>query len=314
MPTIYMDGVKQHLPMGSFKFLTDEEIAAIDFTQVPDSGDVEYVAECDLAYPDELHKLHYSFPLAPEHVLITKELLSPYCKSFQHKHVDCQKLVATLNNRYLKLYFSLGMKLTKICRVVSFCQSDWMRPFVEFCTMKRQNAQSTWEKRLWKSFVCSAYGKMIENVRRRKNIQLVSDVTIAKKLISKPQLEQFRIINGQTVLIDRIKTEVTLDKPIYSGFCILELSKILIFDFHCNVILNKYGRNAQLLFSDTDSLCYHIKIDDLYKDMLSFKDAYLNTSNYPREHFLYSDRNALVVGKMKDECSSLPALEFVGLR
>jgi hypothetical protein len=91
----------QHLPIGNVKLLTEEEIATIDLTQVPDSGDVKYVVECDLAHPDELPELHNALPFAPEHVLITRELLSPDCKSFKHKHVDCQKLVATLNNKII---------------------------------------------------------------------------------------------------------------------------------------------------------------------------------------------------------------------
>ena len=93
----------------------------------------------------------------------------------------------------------------------------------------------------------------------------------------------------------------------------LDLSKSLIFDFRFNVMRKRYGTNARLLFSDTDSLCYHVFADDVYRDMLDYRDL-LDTSAYPRDHFLYSGENMKVIGKMKDECNGKPPLEFVGLR
>jgi hypothetical protein len=110
----------------------------------------------------------------------------------------------------------------------------------------------------------SVFGKTLENVRLRKIIELVSDKLKCKKLIAKPQLEQFRIINENTILIDRIKEKATLDKPSYAGFAILELSKVLMYSFHYDVIVKKYGENARLLFTDTDSLTYVIRTDDIY--------------------------------------------------
>jgi hypothetical protein len=115
------------------------------------------------------------------------------------------------------------------------------------------------------------------------------------------------------VLVERIRSTVTLNKPIYIGFTVLDLSKTLIFDFHFNVMLKRYGTNARLLFSDTDSLCYHVFTDDVYRDMLEYRHL-LDTSAYPRDHSLYSSENMKVIGKMKDECNGKPPLEFVGLR
>jgi hypothetical protein len=121
-------------------------------------------------------------------------------------------------------------------------------------------------------------------------------------------------VNEDTVLIERLRAEVVLDKPIYAGFAILELSTVLMYDFHYNVIVNKYGGNARLLFTDTYSLTYIIFTDDLYKDLVPLRDTVFDTSDYPPDHILHSKVNCKVLGKMKDECAGKPAIEFVGLR
>jgi hypothetical protein len=113
--------------------------------------------------------------------------------------------------------------------------------------------------------------------------------------------------------VERIRAKVTLNKPIYIGFTVLGVSKLLMFDFHYNVIAKRYGKNARLLFTDTDSLCYHLVTDDVYKDKLEYRHL-LDTSNYQRDRPLYSAENMIVIGKMKDECSVKPPLELVRLR
>jgi hypothetical protein len=319
---LYGWGMSQKLPVKDFRFLSDEEISNIDFCAVSDDAETGYFVECDLEYPTELHDAHNDYPLAPESMFVTEDMLSPFCKSFNKKHIDCKKLIPNLRNkskyvthyRNLKLYVSLGLKVTKIHRCLSFRQEAWLKPYIEFNTRKRQQAKTVFEQSLCKMTNNSVFGKTMENVRLRKIIELVSDKLKCKKLIAKSQLEQFRIINENTVLIDRIKEKVTLDKPIYVGFAILELSKVLMYSFHYDVIVKKYGENARLLFTDTDSLTYVIRTDDIYRDMLPLKDQYFDTSDYAKDHFLYSPFNAKVLGMMKDECCGKAALEFVGLR
>jgi hypothetical protein len=164
--------------------------------------------------------------------------------------------------------------------------------------------------------VNSFFGKSKENVRKRRKVDLVSDAIKLKKLLAKQQLEQFVIVNEEVVMVDvmvdRIRAKVTLNKPICIGFTVLDVSKVLMFNFHYNVTSKRYGKNARLLFTDTDSLCYYLITDDVYRDMLEYRRL-LDTSNYPRDHPLYSVENMKVIGKMKDECSGKPPLEFVGL-
>ena len=110
-----------------------------------------------------------------------------------------------------------------------------------------------------------------------------------------------------------MKKTVKLEKPIYTGFCVLEISKEIMYDFHYNQILPKYCQNAKLLFTDTDSLCYQITTSDLYNDMNENLDMY-DTSNFSKTHPLYSSTNNKVLCKFKSETAETTPLEFLGLR
>ena len=157
-------------------------------------------------------------------------------------------------------------------------------------------------------------GKSFENVRLRRNFHLVFKGKKAEQLVAKPTFKSSDIINDDLALIEMLRCKVTLNKPIYVGFCVLEMSKHLMYQFHYQHIKQRYHGNATLCFTDTDSLCYHIKTDDIYADMKENMDLY-DTSNYPvDERQLFSKSNAKVVGKMKDECGGAAPREFVGLR
>ena len=98
------------------------------------------------------------------------------------------------------------------------------------------------------------------------------------------------------------KTELFYDKPIYLGMCIWDISKTLVFDFHYNYIKNKYGDRAKLLFTDTDSLAYEIKTENLYADITDDVEKRFDTSNYPKEHpsGIKTGVNEKVIGMFKD--------------
>jgi hypothetical protein len=305
-----------------FRLMSDEEIEQLDVTTVPIDAETGYVLECDLEYPSDLHDLHNDYPLVREHMTINESMLSPFCESMNANHVFTEKLIGSLQTktkykvhyRNLKLYLSLGMKLIKVYRAVAFNQKPWLKSYIELNTRLRQIDKSEFEKDFFKLMNNACFGKSMENVWNRRTIEIVSDSTKLKKLIAKPQTEQFVIINEYMVLVDRMKKEILLNKPIYVGFTILEVSKLLIFGYYCNMMVKKYGSNARLLFSDTDSLCYHLFTDDVYRDMSEYIDLLTPAATPPPDHPLYSAVNAIVIGKMKDECNGKAPLEFVGLR
>ena len=115
------------------------------------------------------------------------------------------------------------------------------------------------------------------------------------------------------VAIQLKKTVVNLNKPRYIGMCILDLSKLVMYRYHYEFIMPKYP-GTKLLFTDTDSLCYHIPSKDIYADFQGNQD-WFDFSNYDVNHPNFdSDVNYLVPGKMKDETEGIPIIEFVGLR
>ncbi|CAB3976958.1 Hypothetical predicted protein [Paramuricea clavata] len=123
-------------------------------------------------------------------------------------------------------------------------------------------------------------------------------------------------MNENLIVVKRMKEVLTLNKPCYVGMSILDLSKTLMYDFHYNTIKKEYGDKSKLLFTDTDSLMYEIKTDDVYEDFKRIgeeKDCWDN-SDYPKDSPYYSAHNKKVIGKFKDEAGGVPVIEFVGLR
>ena len=309
--------------MGDFRFLSEEEIARLDLLRVSIDSPTGYIVDCDLDYPDHLHDDHSDYPLAAEHLEITADMLSARAKSLRRDGwKPSTKLVPNLYDkkryvthyRNLQLYVARGLTLRKMHRVLSFSQSRWLKPWVDLCTAQRQNAASEFESDLAKLKANCVYGKTIEQVRNRVNIALFSNERKLRKALCKPSYRNATIVNPELTMVRSALQKVTLNKPIAVGFCILELSKLFMYDFWYGFLRAKYGRRCRLLFTDTDSLCCEIETSDVYADMGGAALQHFDTSNFPVDHPLYSTVNHRRVGKMKSETGSTPPTEFVGLR
>ena len=131
---------------------------------------------------------------------------------------------------------------------------------------------------------------------------------------AKPNYVSCKIFHENLVTVNVKKERLKLDKPSYVGMCILDLSKVLMYDFHYNFIKKKYsGDLAKLLFTDTDSLCYHIRTDDAYGDFYQDESLFDN-SDYAESSKFFFDENKKVIGKFKDEAAGNPVTVFVGLK
>ena len=283
--------------------MTEDELSNWKESTTGTSG---CILEVDLEYCKHLHDSHNDYPLALESIKVN----------------GVTKLIANLSNKKnyvlhcenLKLYESLGLKITKIHRGLIFEQSAWLKPYIDLNTSLRTVAKNRFETEYFKLMNNAVFGKTMENIENRVDVRLVTDRKEALKLAAKPNYDRTTIFDENLVAIHMKRTKITYNKPIYLGMCILDLSKTLMYDFHYNFIKPIYGNKAILLLTDTDSLMYEIETDDFYADIKNDLDKRFDTSDYPLYHEWRSSKNKKVVGMFKDEACGEQIEEFVGLR
>ena len=319
---LYGCAMTEYLPYDEFEWVDD--VSSIDYLAVSKDSDVGHILEVDLEYPDSLQKLHNDYPLAAEKLKVYEEMLSDYslhvARRYGIKVGMSSKLISNLRDkscyvlhyRTLQLYMSLGMVVKKVHKVLKFNQSDWLKGFVLFNTEKRINAANKFEKRFFKLMINSVYGKTMENVRKRANVKLINNKNDYLKAVSRPSFVSQKILDKNLVAVHKIKPVLLLNKPIYAGFSILELSMLIMYDWHYNYFAKKC--DCSLLFTDTDSLVYEIRgVDNVYDKVYEDKQLF-DFSGYCKESKYYDCSNKKVIGKMKDEMAGKIITEFVGLR
>jgi hypothetical protein len=200
-----------------------------------------FFIEADLNYPDHLHDEHNDYPLAPEKYIVSSEELSLHQQHIidemcdkGRKRAKTTKLIPNLKDkeRYvvhhktLRFYLEKGMRVHRVHRVISFEEEAWLEPYIMHCTAKRQMARNNFEKDFWKLMVKSLYGKSIEDERKHTQVKIILRKKILKKYMKKPLFDQFFILDENKAILKLRKSEVLLDKPIYLGFSVLDLSKL----------------------------------------------------------------------------------------
>ena len=307
---LYGGAMSEKLPTHGFKWLSFVEIGKLFNNQVLQVWEkIPCILEVDLEYPENLHDLHNDYPFCPERV---------ECKN------GVKKLIPNLRDKtkYIIHYKNLiqclraGMKLKKIHRGIKFVESKWMKPYIDKNTNLRAKAKNNFEKDYYKLMNNSVFGKTMENLRNRVDVRLVNTKEKLRKLVAKPNFKSRKIFNENLVSVHMSKTSLLMNKPIYLGMCILDLSKIIMYDFHYNYIKSKYADKAKLLFTDTDSLMYEIETEDFYKDISGDVKDRFDTSDYPENHpsGIPTGENKKVLGMMKDEVAGKIIKEFVKLR
>ena len=307
---LYGVGMSQKLPIHSFKWMTNQEIKNLFKVQVVQFWErTPCILEVDLEYPEELHDSHNDYPLCPERVECdhgVKKLIP----NLRHKNnyvIHYKNLIQCLR---------LGMKLKKIHRGIKFIEAAFLKPYIDKNTSLRALAKNNFEKDFFKLMNNSVFGKTMENIRNRVNVKLVDSGEQFKKLAAKPNYNSRKIFNENLVSVHMKKTSLTMNKPVYLGMSILDLSKTVMYDFHYKYIKPKYGSKAKLLFTDTDSFLYEIQTEDFYKDISGDVKDRFDTSDYPENHpsGIPTGINKKVLGMFKDEAAGKVIKEFVGLR
>ena len=170
------------------------------------------------------------------------------------------------------------------------------------------------EKDLFKLMNNSVFGKTMENIRKHRDIKLVTTDKKRRKLVSEPNYHSISLISEDLSIIEMKKTKVRMNKPISLGLSILEISKIVMYEFWYDYIKPKYNNNVKLCYMDTDSFIMNIKTNDFYEDIASDIENRFDTSNYEVKRPLPTGKNKKIIGLMKDELGGKIITEFVTLR
>ena len=205
------------------------------------------------------------------------------------------------------------MKLKKVHKGVKFKQRAWLKPWIDFNTGKRKDAKSDFEKDMFKLMNNAVYGKTMENVRNHIDFELVASQERMSKCVNNPNYKNSHIISENLVGVEKIKTKLKLNKPIYLGMSILDLSKIHMYSFYYDVLKEKYNENIKLIYTDTDSYVIQTFPNDIYEDFKLINE-HMDFSGYDKQHPNYDTTNKKVLGKFKDECDGKVITKFIALR
>ena len=180
-------------------------------------------------------------------------------------------------------------------------------------TELRKVAKNDFEKDLFKLMNNSVFGKTMEKIRKHRDINLVTTNKRRSKLVSEPNYHTMNYISENLSIIEMNKTRVKMNKPTYLGLSILNISKILMYEFWYDYMKQKYN-NVKLCYMDTDSFVMNIKTEDFYKDIANDVDKRSDTSNYEVNRPLPTGKNKKFIGLMKDELGGKIITELVTLR
>ena len=270
---LYGKAMTEKLPVRGFRWMADISKMDEDFVRSYDKNDNKgYILEVDVDYPNELQNLHNDLPFLPERMVInnTKKLVC----NLQDK----KNYVVHIN--VLKQALDHGLKLRKVHRVIEFDQEAWLKKYINFNTELRQNALNDFEKDFFKLMSNAVFGKTMENVRKHRHIKLVKTDKKRNKLVSEPNYHTMKLTDDNLAIIEMRKVKAKMNKPIYLGLSILDISKITMYEFCYDYVKSKYEDKARLCYMDTDSFVINIKTKDFYKDIAENVKERFDTSNY----------------------------------
>ena len=253
-----------------------------------------YLLEVDVRYPKELYNSHNNLPFMCEKMKISGvEKLIPnlYYKKRYVIHI-----------RALEQALKHGWVLERIRKAIEFKQSAWMKEYIDFNTKLRTAAANDFEKDFYKLMNNSVFGKTVENIRKHRNIKLVTNREAYLKLVMKPNFESGILFGENLMGCEMGKIKVVMNKPVYLGQAILDLSKIVMYEFHYDYMVPYWEKL---------DLCY---MEDFYKDIAEDVLARFDTSGYNLDRPLPVGLNKKVIGLMKDELGGEIMTEFVTLR
>ena len=221
---LYGFAMSEPLPVDGFKWMEDLSKIDEDFIKNYDeNSDKGYILEVDVEYSKNLHDLHSDLQFLPERMKIDK-----WKKLVCNLH---DKKSYVIHIRSLKQELNHGLILKKIHRVIQFNQEVWLKPYTDMNTELRKQANNDFEKNFFKLMNNSVFGKTMESVRKHRYIKLVTTDKRRNQLVSKPNYHTTKWFSENLLAIEMKKTKVRMNKPVYLGLTILQISKTLMYEF-----------------------------------------------------------------------------------
>jgi hypothetical protein len=333
---LYGHALSMHLPQHDFHWVEGrEECRRLVLEQLPTMNihtTEGFVAEVDLFIPAALHSKLDALPLAPERSEVSSDMLPTYMHTQlqaagQHKYHSQSKLLLThLPKRHyvvhfalLQFYMKMGAVVTEVHRCVRFHQAPFFEPYITFNSRERQRATNELAKEYYKLKNNSLYGKTVENVRGRLQMRLCNSQRKVETYASRPLFQACKKFGPNLVGIQLLHEEVELNKPVYVGQAVLDLSKLVMYQLYYEQLPlyeQRFGGKIRAVGGDTDSLFLLLLNISLRRELLPamLADGLLDTSNYPPTHSLYSAEQKARLGCIKDEGAGKIFIEWLLLR
>ena len=303
---LYGWAMSQPLLTGVFKWT---DVNPIEISKLATRTDKGYLLEVDVSYPKELHNPHNDLPFMCERMEINGlERLVPNLRDKKSYIIHIQALNQVLQHQ---------LRLDRIHRAIEFDQSPWLKTYVDFNTQLRMAATNDVEKDFFKLMNNTVFGKMMENIRKHRNIGLVMTKEKYLHTVMKPNFKSAVLFGENVMGCEMGKIRVVMNKPVYLSQAILDLSKIVTYEIHNDYMVPKYSlEKLKLCYMNTDSMVYDIKTEDFYEDIGNGVEARFDTSGYSKTDFrpLPIVLNKQVIGLMKNELGGKIMTDFVALR
>ena len=256
---LYGWAMSQPLPTGEFRWVKCDSNPNKLVVKSAAKKDYGYLLEVDVSYPKELHDLHNDLPF-----MCTKMKINGVEKLIPNLYYKRKYIV---HIRALKQALDHGLVLERIHRCIQFKQSPRMKEYIDFNNRLRTSVKNDFEKDFYKLMNNSVFGKTMENIRHHRDIKLVNNERDYLKTVMRPNFKSGTLLGPDLMGCEMGKIKVVMDKPVYLGQAILDLSKLIMYEFHYDYMLPKYGNNINLCYMDTDSFVYDIETKDFYKDI-----------------------------------------------
>ena len=245
----------EKLPVRGFKWVNDISKIDEDFVKDYNKNDNKaYILNVDVDYPNKLQNLHSDLPFLPERMIINNTKMLVCNLNYKKNYI--------VHINVLKQALDHGLKLRKVHRVIEFEQEAWLKEYIDVNTELRKKGTNDFEKDFFKLMNNVVFGKTMENVRKHRDIKLVKTDKKRNNLVLEPNFHTMKLIDNNLAIIEMRKVKVKMNKPIYLGLSILDISKITMYEFWYDYVNIKYEDKARLCYMDTDSFVVNIKTKD----------------------------------------------------